>query len=212
MPSRNEQYEGLFQPWEVAVAVNVVAEYRRKWTCLEKEAFEDLVQECLSRWQNAKPKFNPAVGAPPHAFMAKVVRNHMGKTVRALCRDKRRVLAEADSLDMPVTETATLQDKWELSHYDEATPREIELRLDMAAVLALLSPRQRELCRLLRQEGLNIKEASAAMKMPRATLYGDIERIRAIFAEAKLDEYLHRKNPADTFQKHGVSMSGGDHE
>jgi len=195
MPSHNKQYEGLFQPWEVSIAVTAVSRQKRKSHCLEKEDFDDLLHECLSCWQLAKYKYDPESNVPPQAFMLKVVRNCMLKIVRDLLRDKRRVLSSADSLDRPLTDRSqtTLLEAWEAKNPTDSIHIEVELKLDIEAVLPRLTARQRELCRLLRDEGLNLKEASAAMQIPRATLYGDMERIRAVFAKAKLGEYLGEK-------------------
>lgn len=36
--------------WEIATAKKLVSEYRRRNRTLEREEFDDLVQECLAHW------------------------------------------------------------------------------------------------------------------------------------------------------------------
>ena len=56
--------------------------------------------------------------------------------------------------------------------------------------MAQLTPAQQRLCVMLGHEGLSIKEAAEQLRIPRGTLYEEIKRIRKIFAEHGLDEYL----------------------
>jgi DNA-directed RNA polymerase specialized sigma24 family protein len=56
--------------------------------------------------------------------------------------------------------------------------------------MSRLTPEQRRLCDLLGAQGLSIKEASEKLRIPRATLYEEIKRIRKIFALHGLDDYL----------------------
>lgn len=53
-----------------------------------------------------------------------------------------------------------------------------------------LSRRQKEICRLIQIEGLNLKQTSERLKIPRTTLYDDIFRIRDVFREEGLRDYL----------------------
>ena len=64
------------------------------------------------------------------------------------------------------------------------------VRLDLLRVLARLTPAQQRLCVMLGQEGLSIKEAAEQLRIPRGTLYEEIKRIRKVFAEHGLDDYL----------------------
>jgi RNA polymerase sigma-70 factor (ECF subfamily) len=57
-------------------------------------------------------------------------------------------------------------------------------------VMSRLTPEQRRLCELLGEQGLSIKEAAEKLRIPRATLYEEIRRIRRIFALYGLDDYL----------------------
>jgi predicted DNA-binding protein YlxM (UPF0122 family) len=46
------------------------------------------------------------------------------------------------------------------------------------------------LCLLLGEEGLSIKEAAEQLQIPRGTLYEEIKRIRKVFADHGLGDYL----------------------
>ena len=49
---------------------------------------------------------------------------------------------------------------------------------------------QQRLCQLLGEEGLSIKEAAERLRIPRGTLYEEIKRIRRIFDQQGLGNYL----------------------
>jgi DNA-directed RNA polymerase specialized sigma24 family protein len=65
-----------------------------------------------------------------------------------------------------------------------------DIRIDVTEVMSRLTPEQRRLCDLLGAQGLSINEASEKLRIPRATLYEEIKRIRKIFALHGLDDYL----------------------
>ena len=60
----------------------------------------------------------------------------------------------------------------------------------LGRVLARLTPVQRQLCQMLGEEGLTIKEAAERLRIPRGTLYEEIKRIRKVFADQGLGNYL----------------------
>ena len=68
------------------------------------------------------------------------------------------------------------------------------LKSDMSDVLlkALekLSRRQQELCHLIRKEGLSMREVSKKLNIPRGTLFDEILRIREVFRNEGLKDYL----------------------
>lgn len=57
-------------------------------------------------------------------------------------------------------------------------------------VLQKLTPKQKELCLLLGEKGLTVKEASEYLKTPRSTIYDELKRIRTIFMKEGLEDYL----------------------
>ena len=63
-------------------------------------------------------------------------------------------------------------------------------RIDVARAMERLTPVQRRLCQMLGQEGLSIKEAAERLRIPRGTIYEQIKRIRKVFADQGLGDYL----------------------
>jgi RNA polymerase sigma-70 factor (ECF subfamily) len=103
------------------------------------------------------------------------------------------------SLDAPVGETEDAPTLIEMidPHATADTPSEseslqLQMKIDIARMLKGLTSRQRKLCHLLRDEGLNVKEAAQQMKLPRATVYDELKRIKAVFQREGLEDYLKR--------------------
>jgi len=188
------RYEGLFQDWEIGVAKNVIERFRKQWKCLELEGFEDLLQECLSYWHFSKDDYNPSAGANERTFMSRVIEHKLQKIVRDLTRDRRNIFNKSVSLDSPISndeDSPTYLDQLSEDE-DHASNLHITalLKIDIHRTIEKLTPQQRELCRLLGEEGLSVSEASELLKTPRSTLYEDIKRIKAIFQRENLHEYL----------------------
>ena len=62
------------------------------------------------------------------------------------------------------------------------------LTIDVAAVLETLPPELRELCRSLKAE--SVTEISRDTGIPRGTIYESIKKLREIFEDAGLKDYL----------------------
>ena len=185
------------QQWEIAVAKKLVGEFRRRSRRLEREEFDDLLQECLTHWIEVRGRLAPEPDGPPVAYMARVVRNKLTDMIREQGATKRGGDADTVSLDAPVNESddaptfADLVDATTSAPSGEGHPIDRnDARIDIARALRQLTPRQRRLCALLGEEGLSIKEAAERLRIPRGTLYEEIKRIRKIFAEHGLEGYL----------------------
>jgi RNA polymerase sigma-70 factor (ECF subfamily) len=188
--------EGL-QRWEIAVTKKLVGEFRRRSRSLAREEFDDLVQECLAHWIVVRRKLAPDPGAPPTAYMAQVVRNKLTDLIREQAAEKRAGEQEALSLDAALDGSddgltlADLRADTESTKPDD--PGAVErrhARIDIGRALAGLTPIQRQLCQMLGEEGLSIKEAAERLRIPRGTLYEEIKRIRRVFADQGLGDYL----------------------
>lgn len=190
----SSRYQGLFQDWEIGVAKNVIERFRKQWKCLELEGFDDLLQECLTHWHFSKDDYDPAAGANERTFMSRVVEHKIQHIIEKLTTDKRKVASESVSLDERISDEEDSPTFLDQLSEDEKHASNLhvsaELKIDISQTIQKLTPQQRELCRLLSEEGLNIKQASEALKTPRGTLYEDIKRIKAIFQKDKLHEYL----------------------
>jgi RNA polymerase sigma factor (sigma-70 family) len=188
------RYEGLFQDWEIGVAKNVIERFRKQWKCLELEGFEDLLQECLSYWHFSKDDYNPSAGANERTFMSRVIEHKLQKIVRDLTRDRRNIFNKSVSLDSPISNDEDSPTYLDQLAEEEGHSTDVHvtalLKIDIHRTIEKLTPQQRELCRLLGEEGLSVSEASELLKTPRGTLYEDIKRIKAIFQRENLHEYL----------------------
>jgi DNA-directed RNA polymerase specialized sigma24 family protein len=189
----NQRYKGLFEDWEVGVATNVIARFRKQWECLRREGFEDLLQQCLMQWHHAKGKYDLLRG-PRQKFMAVVIKRELQHIIEKLTSNKRKVFAEAVSLDRCISEgedSPTYADQLSADEDCASKLRAIAgLKIDIFQTVQKLTPKQKELCHLLGEEGLNIRQASKILQMPRSTIYEDIKRIRTVFEKDGLRDYL----------------------
>mgnify|MGYP000673916593 FL=1 len=188
--------EGL-QRWEIAVTKKLVGEFRRRSRSLEREEFDDLMQECLAHWIVVRRKLAPDPDAPPVGYMAQVIRNKLTDLIREQAADKRAGEQEALSLDAAldgsedgVTLADLLADNESAQPDDPGAVERRHARIDIGRVLERLTPVQRQLCQMLGEEGLTIKEAAERLRIPRGTLYEEIKRIRKVFADQGLGDYL----------------------
>ena len=188
--------EGL-QRWEIAVTKKLVGEYRRRSRSLAREEFDDLMQECLAHWIAVRRKLPPDPDAPPVAYMAQVIRNRLTDLIREQAADKRAGEQDALSLDAALdgsedgmTLAELLADSESAQPVDPGAVDHHHVRIDIGRALGRLTPVQRQLCQMLGEEGLTIKEAAERLRIPRGTLYEEIKRIRKVFADQGLGDYL----------------------
>lgn len=66
---------------------------------------------------------------------------------------------------------------------------QLPLQVDLATALTHLTPQQQAMCKML-TEGETVAAISRSLKVPRATLYDEIKRIRRIFRNGGLKDYL----------------------
>ena len=183
--------------WEIAVAKKLVGEFRRRSRILERSEFDDLVQDCLLHWIAVRRRLALDPDNPPVGYMAQVLRNKLTDWVRERGAEKRAGDLRTVSLDATVDgseDGMTLAESLDASEFTQTgemgeTHRH-HVRMDLLRVLARLTPAQQRLCVMLGQEGLSIKEAAEQLRIPRGTLYEEIKRIRKVFADHGLDNYL----------------------
>lgn len=198
-------YKDSFQDWEIAIAKKVVGEFRKEGTCLEREDFDDLLQECLTHWYFAKDDYDPTREATQKTFMGRIIRNKLTDLIRERESNKRKIKHVAVSLFDPLgdNENSLLINEESLRLIDtidiegipdaDAPPnafRQCDLKIDLSKALQKLTPQQRELCRLLGEEGLTIAEASEYLNARRSTVYDELKRMRTMFMKVGLGDYL----------------------
>lgn len=188
------RYEGLFEGWEIGVAKKVIERFRKQWKCLELEGFDDLLQECLADWYFSKEDYNPSAGANVRTFMSRVVEHKLQHLIEKHTAGKRKAGINNVSLDQPISDEEGAPTYLDRLSEDESLTSLLhiraELKIDISRTIVKLTPQQRELCRLLGEEGLSIKEASEVLNKPRGTIYEEINRIKTTFQKEKLHEYL----------------------
>jgi len=191
-----QAYGKLFQEWEIAVIKKSIDESRKKWKCLAQDAYDDLLQECVTYWYFSRGGYVPGREASRKTYLGRVIRNKIMDLIRERETDKRRTTCLTDSLDEflrdedgsvamsdRIAAVAGLEDPRDHT-------RETQLRMDLASVFRKLTPYQQKLCRLLGDKGCTVKEASVHLKIPRGTVYEEVMRIRAVFAKEGLADYL----------------------
>lgn len=190
-------YGNGIQQWEIAVARKLVGEFRRRSRRLEREEFDDLLQDCLTHWVEVRARLTPSADDPPIAYMARVLRNKLTDLIREQGATKRGGDLDTVSLDAAFEDDdnaptlADLIDGATSGAGGETTAGDgRDARIDIARAIKNLTPRQRRLCALLGEEGLSIKEAAARLRIPRGTLYEEIKRIRKVFADHGLGDYF----------------------
>ena len=191
-----QDYRGLFQAWELAIATKLVREFRATSHALQREEIDDLLQEVLLHWYYARGSHDPQGKASIRTYMTRVVRNKLIDLLRERESDKQIVniltlpsdIAHGDESGRDTSEAEP--DLPEQDETREHRDAEQSLHLDLARALAHLTPRQRELCRLLLEQDLTMVEVSQRLGVPRGTLYEELKHIRAVFAKLGLEDYL----------------------
>ena len=184
-------------PWEIAVTKKIVGEFRRRFRSLAREDFDDLQQECLVHWIEVRNKRAPIGDAPPVAYLAQVLRHKLTDLIREHAADKRAGAQDLLSLDAAVNGTddgltlgELIADTAAAQSGDEPGDAHHHARIDVARALERLTPIQVRLCVMLGAEGLSVKAAAARLRIPRTTVYDELKRIRKIFADLGLRDYL----------------------
>ena len=192
----SQNYGGLFQAWELAIARKLVREFHATSRALQHEEADDLLQEVLLHWHHARASHDPLGKASIRTYMARVVRNKLIDLIRERESDKEKVNILAVPTEITyegepgsITDDAG-GDPPEPEEAREQRDAEQSLHLDLARALAHLTPRQRELCQLLLEQDLSMVEASQRLGVPRSTLYEELKHIRTIFKALGLDAYL----------------------
>ena len=183
--------------WEIAVAKKLVGEYRRRSRILGRHEFDDLVQDCLLHWIGVRRKLASDPDNPPVGYMAQVLRNKLTDLMREQGAEKRAgdlglvsLDATVDGSEDGVTFAESLDASESAQSGEDGETHRHHVRMDLARALVRLTPSQQRLCLMLGEEGLSIKEAAEQLRIPRGTLYEEIKRIRKVFAEHGLGDYL----------------------
>jgi RNA polymerase sigma-70 factor, ECF subfamily len=136
----------------------------------------DVEQDLAARLVTPLAKYDPS-RAPSGAFAALVV----GQAVANLLRDRR-----AQKRTPPPRRPASAEDVSDLPDADDSDG--VDLALDLASVVARLSPGLRTVAEALAAD--TPSEVSRRTGVPRTALYGRMTDLRAVFERAGLRDYL----------------------
>lgn len=156
---------------------------------------DDLEQELIIDLLRRLPKYDPKRGQRA-TFIARVVKHKIANLIArqtAGKRDYRRSTCPLDEDDGTAERAERLdQEDYILRIGAEPNPDEDRrvLALDVAAVLETLPPELAELCRRLKQE--TVTDISRDTGVSRPTLYKSIKKLREIFEDAGLKDYLRK--------------------
>jgi len=180
-------YSGFFEDWEFAIARKLSSEFLARHSWIKGYDLDDLVQECLIRWHLAQDSYQHTKGASQQTYMAQVLRNRLQDILDEQFAEKRTADRLASSLEQPLSDSEeTLEDMIPATGAGEA---EFSLRFDLERTMTKLSSSQRRLCIFLWQ-GYSVTEIAAILHKARPTIYDEIKRVKKIFADAGLNEYI----------------------
>jgi RNA polymerase sigma-70 factor (ECF subfamily) len=183
--------DGLFQGWEVAIAKKYVRQFRTTCQCLERDVFEDLVDECLKHWFFLRDTVRPEEEEKRRAYMVRIVKNKLTDIVRRRRASKCNEYFQAVSLDQFLEDNS---DSPFLAHptqhdpCDEVHLSDLQSKLDQ--VFKKLNPQQQEVYTAIFDGQLTITEVSLRLNLHRSTVYDEINRIKKIFENEGLRTFL----------------------
>ena len=146
---------------------------------LRSDEMEPFASEVLARLLVVWESYDATRG-PREAFINTVVSNLIASLLRERYAQKRRGTTQPlDGVADVLVDRAT-SDGWQ-EHI-------INLRIDLANVLPRLTPFQRQIVDLLQRDALT--PVAEQLGIPRRTLRDQCARIRDVFRDAGLEEYL----------------------
>jgi RNA polymerase sigma factor (sigma-70 family) len=188
--SISQNYKNLFEDWEIAIAVKLVDQFKKQWSVLRQEAFEDLVHECLTHWFFQRDKHDPGRGANPRTFMATVVRNKLRDLIGGRTSVTHRMLSEASRLDEELDQKGegglALHETIDPNGLPDPPSDDLAISLqqdDIAKVITKMTGRQKIIYSLL-DSGKTKKAVSETLDISRDTVHEEIRRMRKLFEKA----------------------------
>ena len=159
---------------------------------------DDLEQELILDLLRRLPKYNPK-RAQLNTFIARVVEHRVATLIEAQkagIRDYRRCrcslndrFEDEDGRSVERAETFDQEDYLLRTGAQSRPSDELSaLAIDVTAVLEGLPPELRNLCRGLKAK--TVTEISRDTGVPRGTIYESIKKLREIFEDAGLKDYL----------------------
>lgn len=159
---------------------------------------DDLEQEMMLDVITRTPKFDQNKGTHK-TFVARIIERKISKLIRHRTSEMRDYRREACSLNERVDDgDGSTVERGDLLSQEDADFRcgrrnrtgaeEMEFLQDMDATLSALPAHLRRLCEYLKTG--TISDAAREMGVPRTTLNDHVKKLRAIFEDAGLRDYL----------------------
>lgn len=187
------KYDELFEDWEIKNARLCVLEYKARFKTLNREDLDDLLQECLIHWLDKKRKYDPAKQAAIKTFMNEVINNKLMDILRSQMSLKKKL----SYMTIPIDEILDDDDQMSSGLFaedDQQLRKFMNSDLDrlLASAFEKLSRKQRKMCRLITDDGLSFREIGRVLNMSKGAVYDEIMRIRQVFREEGLNDYLEK--------------------
>ena len=176
------KYGDLFSKDEIAIVKGLVADFQKTTPDFKQDDFKDLVQECLIDWHEKKEKYDSEKAESYKSFLREIVRNKLKDLIKGYRRDKRKVFYQSLSFDEIETDRDFFIEKDFRSSVD--------LKYDLSEVISRLTPNQKEICKLILEEGLSYTEIAKGLNKHRTSIFREIKRIKELFESKGLKKYL----------------------
>lgn len=183
---------------ETARLIRLKAYKLRKRSEFRHEELEDLEQELRMALIASYPNFDPHI-AHWNVFAHTVIERTVASLLRerrAQCRDQGDTVSHSAEIILDGHQKVSLssqllpeQQAFLVGEAERPQPERLDLMVDVNAVLAELTPEQRNLCDLL-MAGLNITQIAKELGVHRSTLYPRLKTLREIFAYKGIQKYL----------------------
>jgi RNA polymerase sigma factor (sigma-70 family) len=180
---------GELADWEIALVQLLVYDFLASRTVSPGFEEDDLAQECLLHWWSQRQRYEETRGASMRTFLRTVVKAKLIDIERTMKAGKRGAGQRPLSLDAPLSHEAG--GKGTLGDTVPAGETAIEVMSSVMRehLLSRLAPGQRRLVLGL-EAGMSMSEISKRLDVPRTTLYDELERIRRVFRDEGLEEFL----------------------
>ena len=188
--SQDQQGAGdEFAKWESDLILRIVTDFLTTRSRTAGFEADDLCQECLVHWWQQRPRYEERRGASPATFLRLVVKSKLADIERVRRAEKRGRGRQPVSLDAPPggeEEGGALAD---LVPDVVGIEDEVVLVLRIRGATERLSPRQQRIVGGL-QLGESKTEISKNLPLSRQTLYEELARIREVFRDEGLADFL----------------------
>ena len=179
-----------FKPWELDLIRRLVEDFITERRPPNDIEFDDLYQECLTRWWSQRERYDEARGASRGTFLRRVVQGKLRDLARGWTAEKRGSGHLPLSLDAPASaydhQGRTIG---EMLSSQERLEADLASLLDLRQITSQLSERQRDIIAGV-TAGMNKSDLSRHLRISRDTLYEQLRHIQRVFRDEGLAEHL----------------------